>query len=349
LRQRCVKTLRTPDCNDDDSFSVQRRDINAGCRRITRSAPSYLGVKTSSTCRASQGSVLARRWRNGASTWLSLMAAIPLLCSCFTLTTEPRALVAQADGAIRALTLPCPPELPRSRAATAGEAFDPQSIRLATWNIHKEGDAGWQKDLAGLSAGNDLVLLQEVSLAPDLRNVLDAAGFRWVMASSFEYDGNDVGVLTASRVPPLANCTQRVVEPLLRLPKSAVVSWFALAGEARAIAIVNVHAINFSLSIEAYRSQFRSLQDTLAAHDGPIVVAGDFNTWSDARRAAVDEFAAALGLAEAAFRDDRRTLFFGNQLDHVLVRGLRVVAAAGIDVTSSDHNPVTVILQRSGP
>jgi endonuclease/exonuclease/phosphatase (EEP) superfamily protein YafD len=224
--------------------------------------------------------------------------------------------------------------------------LDPQSIRLVTWNIHKQGDAGWQKDLEALAGTNDLVLLQETSLRPDLLDILRAADLRWVMASSFEYDGTDLGVLTAFREAPLASCTQRVVEPLLRLPKSAVITWFALAGTPHTLAVVNVHAINFALSIEAYRAQFTALGDALAAHEGPIIFAGDFNTWMTARRSIVDDVAARLGLTEVGFVEDKRTLFFGNQLDHVLVRGLRAVAATAVEVNSSDHNPVTVVLRR---
>ena len=113
--------------------------------------------------------------------------------------------------------------------------------------------------------------------------------------------------------------------------------------------MVNVHAINFSLSIDAYREQLSALGDALATHDGPIIFAGDLNTWSAGRRRAVDDVAARLGLTEVSFPDDKRTLFFGNQLDHILTRGLRVVTATAIEVTSSDHNPVTVTLQRADP
>ena len=295
-------------------------------------------MKTSMDNDHSHASAFARR--------LALAALIPLLSSCFTLTADPRALVLQPDGDIRALTLSCPPAVLARREATSAEPLDPSFIRLVTWNIHKEGDAGWQKDLTALAAANDLVLLQETGLQLALREILRTADLRWVMASSFEYGGFDLGVLTASRVAPVASCTERVVEPLLRLPKSAVITWFALAGDPQTLAVVNVHAINFSLSVEAYRAQFAALGDALAAHDGPIVFAGDLNTWSAARRRVVDDIAARLGLAEVPFLEDRRTLFFGNQLDHILIRGLRVVAASAIPVTSSDHNPVTVVLQR---
>ena len=275
---------------------------------------------------------------------LAMAASLPLLASCFTLTVEPRALVLQPDGGIRALSLTCPPAAPDLNVAGA-PGLDPRAIRLVTWNIHKEGDAGWAEDLVALSARSDVVLLQETTLTEALRDVLRNADFRWVMASSFAYGPDDVGVLTAARVSPVANCTQRVVEPLLRLPKSAIISWFALEGSPRTLAVANVHAINFSLSIDAYRAQLAALGDVLAMHDGPIILAGDLNTWSAARKGAVGDVARRLGLSEVTFVDDGRALFFGSQLDHFFVRGLRVVASATIAVTSSDHNPVAATLQ----
>ena len=49
---------------------------------------------------------------------------------------------------------------------------------------------------------------------------------------------------------------------------------------------------------------------------------------------------ARLGMTEIAFKEDRRTLFMGKQLDHIYTRGLEIVDAEAIPVTSSDHNPV---------
>jgi len=279
---------------------------------------------------------------------LVLCVLLPMLASCVSLTSEPRALVIQPDGQIRALSLRCSPPPKLETNVAISQSLDPHSIRIATWNIHKESDSGWARDLAALVADNDIVLLQEVILQPDVRDVLRTGDLRWVMASSFEYDNYDIGVLTASHAAPVANCTQRVVEPILRLPKSAVISWFALRGTSQTLAVVNVHAINFSLSLETYRAQFAALGDALATHTGPIIFAGDFNTWSDARTVAVEAVAARLGLTEIHLADDKRTLFFGKQLDHVLVRGLRVADATAWSVTSSDHNPVMAILEWTG-
>ena len=140
-----------------------------------------------------------------------------------------------------------------------------------------------------------------------------------------------------------------VVEPWLRIPKSATVSWFALEGTPQTLAVVNVHAINFALSLAAYQQQFDALVAALRNHDGPIIFAGDFNTWTDARLAVVLDAAAALRVTEIPFAEDLRSLFFGHQLDHMMIRGLDVVQAAAIAVKSSDHNPVTATLRLHVP
>jgi len=277
----------------------------------------------------------------------ALLPGLPLLASCVTLTSEPRALLLESDRAVSVRVIPC------DKAAQAasdgslqpGQALDPKAIRIVTWNIHKQADQGWREDLNRFVAANDIVLLQEVVLREPLRDAIESAGLRWTMASSFLYFDEDIGVLTASRAAPVARCTSRVVEPLLGLPKSSIVSWYSLRGTPERLAVVNVHAINFSLALPEYREQFELLVAALAAHRGPLVFAGDLNTWTDARWEVVREAARKLGAVEIPFEEDHRTLFLGKQLDHILVRGLEVVEAEVFRVTSSDHNPVRATLR----
>jgi endonuclease/exonuclease/phosphatase (EEP) superfamily protein YafD len=281
---------------------------------------------------------------------LLAVAAATLLAACMSLTTDPRALIYEPPD-IRVQALSCLPavktarEAPPARDADRRNALDPRAIRLLTWNIHKEDDEGWAEDLLRFARASDVLLLQEVSLLDPIRELLQAAGLRWVMASSFMLETADVGVLTATRVIPVASCTQRFVEPLLRIPKSAVITWMRIAGSEQALAVANVHAINFTLSLAAYRAQLAALVDTLEAHEGPLILAGDLNTWSAARLQALRDAAARLRLVEIDYAGAPRTLFLGQQVDHVLVRGLEVVSSQGIAVTSSDHNPVEVVLR----
>ncbi len=284
--------------------------------------------------------------------WLSTLLATWLLCSCASVPTDPRALADDHPNGIRVVSVDCAAAIRTLRAyrptaddAARNGAVDPRAVRLAAWNIHKQADAGWDVELARMAAGNDILLLQEVTLSDTVQHVLRAAGLRWILASSFIIGEADIGVLTASRAVPIASCAQRTPEPLLRLPKSATITWLRVKDSAETLAIANVHAINFTLVVKDYRAQFDALAGVLAQHDGPIILGGDLNTWSEGRKAAVREVVAQLGLVEVTYPDDRRTRFLGHQVDYVFVRGLQVVVAGATDVTSSDHNPIEVVLR----
>jgi endonuclease/exonuclease/phosphatase (EEP) superfamily protein YafD len=271
-----------------------------------------------------------------------------LVAGCVTLTVEPRALLLDSDGKVEVQTLACSGPAfvaRRTSGMAAAQTLDGNSIRLLTWNLHKQDDPGWDRDLARFAAANDVVLLQEAVLRPSLREIIEGAGMRWVMASSFIYSDVDIGVVTGSRKVPLATCTQRAVEPLIRIPKSGMITWYRLAGREDTLAVVNVHAINFALILDGYREQLESLGKALEDHPGPIVFAGDLNTWTDSRNEIVRAVAKRLGLTEIEFKEDKRTLFMGKQLDHIYVRGLDVVEAEAIPVESSDHNPVRATLR----
>jgi len=283
-------------------------------------------------------------WRRRAT----LAGAVALLAGCVVLTADPRAVIDEPEG-LRIATLQCA----HARAAAApahatsrgNAAVDPAAIRMLVWNIHRQEDRGWEADLARMARAHDILLLQEVTLQDSLQSILRDAGLRWILASSFIYRETDVGVLTAARVAPVATCTQRVIEPIARLPKSAVITWMPLAGTTDTLAIANVHAINFTLTLADYRAQLDALADVLAQHRGPVVLAGDFNTWSAARAAELEAIALRLDLRAVTFADDRRTRFLGRPVDHVLVRGLAVITSGVEPVTSSDHNPVVVVLR----
>jgi len=270
-----------------------------------------------------------------------------LLAGCVSLTADPRAILSGPDG-VEVRTLPCDAAIGVARKwfppTEPGPALDPARLRILTWNIHKEDDSGWDTDLARFAEASDIVLLQEVTLIDSMTEILRKAGLQWVMASSFIYMDTDIGVVTAARAPTVAHCTQRVTEPLLRLPKSSVVTWLPLRGSRKLLAVANIHSINFALTLESYEAQFAGVVEALAQHDGPIILAGDLNTWSDDRLAALQNVARKLGLTEIPF-ESGRSRFLGHELDHILVRGLAVESAAAIAVESSDHNPVTAVLR----
>jgi endonuclease/exonuclease/phosphatase (EEP) superfamily protein YafD len=261
-----------------------------------------------------------------------------LVAGCATVPAEDRAFVASASGTVEVRVLPCPPSADawRESAALPGD----RPLRLVSWNIHKNEDTGWEADLARFAAGADLVLLQEARLDPALQSTLMAATLQWLQADSWRYRNLATGVLTATRAPPAAACVARAMEPLLGLPKSALVTWHRLAGRADLLAVANLHSVNFSLALDGYRSQLDAVAAVLATHRGPVVFAGDFNTWNVPRIDVLEEVMRNLGLVRVDPDDDRRTRFVGLPADYVFVRGLARISAHAEPVTSSDHAPL---------
>ena len=281
--------------------------------------------------------------RSGLTASCAYVALTLFLGGCITLTEEPRAIVYGLNGDISVATLKCEETegllQKAGNGGTAG-ALDPDRFRILVWNVHKQSDAGWDRDLIQFAGTSDVLMLQEVVSIPSLRDILIGAGMQLVMASSFLYESNDVGVLVATRVVPVASCTQRSLEPIIRIPKSVVLTWLQVAGRNETLLVANIHAINFEIGTVAYGAQIASLADALSSHKGPILVAGDFNTWSDERERLVMETFTRLGMLEVGYSKDERSLFVGKHLDHIYIRGLEMLDAGAIPVVSSDHNPI---------
>jgi len=73
-----------------------------------------------------------------------------------------------------------------------------------------------------------------------------------------------------------------------------------------------------------------------------MIVAGDFNSWSDDRVAEVDQLIARLSLSELEYSVNNKTHVFGHAIDHVFYRQLELVSKKVWQVSSSDHNPISV-------
>ncbi|STW12608.1 endonuclease/exonuclease/phosphatase [Klebsiella pneumoniae subsp. rhinoscleromatis] len=122
------------------------------------------------------------------------------------------------------------------------------------------------------------------------------------------------GVMTLASAHPIYCCPLREREPILRLPKSALVTVYPLP-DARLLMVVNIHAVNFSLGVDVYSKQLLPIGDQIAHHSGPVIMAGDFNAWSWPRMNALYRFAREMSLREVRFSDDQRRRAFGRPLD----------------------------------
>ncbi len=236
-------------------------------------------------------------------------------------------------------------ELPESFLVTImqEDGLDPERITLLNWNSHKEIGPLWLQDLQAMIRGVDLLALQEGALTYELRDLLsNQYGGSWTLASAFTKSGIHTGVLTASLVKPDFFCSFRVAEPIVVVPKTGLITRYPIFGTNKTLLLVNMHMVNFSLATRAYREQLSNAFSLIDQHQGPLLITGDFNSWSAGRLALIQHFADGLGARAVIFSEDNRTAFFGHVLDHVFYRGLELVEAEVEAVTTSDHNPMRV-------
>lgn len=258
---------------------------------------------------------------------LLLGAVALLLAACVTVPKKNHLLTSVPD---------------KARAKT----FDRGVLRVMSWNIHKARSAGLPGDLQHYAAENDLLLLQEAVLDRAMLEALTKEGYGWQMAYAFAVRGLDRGVMIAARVAPVDGLALRAYEPLFPIPKSTIITHYRLAGRRETLAVANLHGINFSLGMGRFREQLDAVAKELRDHDGPVILGGDFNTWSLKRHAVLVGVAEQLGLKEVDLSPDDRRIAFGQHLDHLFIRGYSVVNASSLEVKSSDHNPIFVKVRR---
>ena len=207
-------------------------------------------------------------------------------------------------------------------------------FHLITWNVHKGQDTGWQEDLERLSKRADFVLLQEATQHQNLSTFSTA-----LFVSSFSFKDLLSGVKTFTQTQPEWYCGGGVAEPIIQIPKVASIMNLPLE-KGNSLLIINVHLINFEWGISAYQVQLEQLFSFVENHQGPIIMAGDFNAWNEERLNLVNSLIKKYGLNSVALSQDERVRFLGYPLDYIFTRGVKVVSATSEVVTSSDHNPL---------
>lgn len=282
--------------------------------------------------------------------WVAFAAGLlvlsQLLGSSAFADRDRRSCIARALGRI----IPHYEPVPIDQAlATFGSgtarALDPDSIRFFIWNTHKGKDPRWLDDLTRGIQNSDLALIQEAAVSPITRHPLsEIMGRQWSMAGAFSLTPIDsqwatlTGVATASTVDPVyARALQSVVrEPITGTPKTAILTRYPVGDDEAILSVINIHAINFT-PLSRFNRQLVQIEEAIEQSPGPLVLAGDFNTWSRGRRRELSTLAKRNGLVHVVFPKDPRKLRF----DHVYMRGLKIKKLQiQSGVQSSDHFPL---------
>ena len=116
--------------------------------------------------------------------------------------------------------------------------------------------------------------------------------------------------------------------------------------------IVNIHCINFKIDLNEFKEQIRYVAGEVMAHDGPVIMAGDFNTWSKNRLEHLDMIVKELELVKITFSSKSNYVktAFGNPLDHIFISKEKLEVVKGSEdviaaINSSDHKPLFVELR----
>ncbi|OBT16893.1 hypothetical protein A9264_10390 [Vibrio sp. UCD-FRSSP16_10] len=223
----------------------------------------------------------------------------------------------------------------------SGEALDNQGhINVLVWNLYKQNRQNWKSELTEHLQGAQIGLLQEVSLTDEFKAWLYKENWVGQQAKAFEALDVSTGVLNLAPVYPLRICAQLDTEPWIRLPKSALFATYPLSN-GEIIAVGNLHGINFTLGTNEYFKQVLALVNKLKHHHGPVILGGDFNTWSDGRLEKLAQVVSDANLQEVFFSSGHQTEFLnGHVLDHIYYRGLTLVKAEAPASDASDHNPL---------
>jgi endonuclease/exonuclease/phosphatase (EEP) superfamily protein YafD len=224
-----------------------------------------------------------------------------------------------------------------------------ESIRLAVWNLCK-GSGGYQfeHDFRSICRRNDLILTQEALLSPRSIKVFEESGFTLTHAASYErIDGLRDGVMTISRAPFIQSSTQRIVckypEPIFNTPKVALIQKIPL-DELTEVLVVNIHA-TLVRSVAGAIDEINHIIGLLPNHTGPIIFAGDFNTFSLRYLRAIEKKLGTIGLDRVIIVKDPRPKT--QALDQIFVRGFEIVrASVEISYFNSDHFPLFAELKK---
>ena len=260
--------------------------------------------------------------------------ALPLLILVLLLSPHPVLASPEAHACSQSLGKPLASQQPGLQ----------RTLNLFIWNIEKSGNSGWEADLQALAGNSDLILIQEASVQAQISGVLHRPLYG-AFAAGYTTESLETGVLTLSTVEPSLQCNLTAWEPWLGTPKATNITEYPVNGLATRLLVINLHAVNFSVGLEEFEEQIQALAPLLHNHRGPLIVAGDFNTWSKSRMRSLERFMLNHQLFSVPFTPDLRKRIWKMPLDHVYLRGLNLISASAVKVKTSDHNPLSITVE----
>jgi endonuclease/exonuclease/phosphatase (EEP) superfamily protein YafD len=232
----------------------------------------------------------------------------------------------------------------QSCQGTACRVFLHDDFGVLCWNVYKNNliQPAFQPYLRSLIERKkiDLLLFQEANFKSDESCILSE--FAIDAAANLEFGGKFYGVLTASMTESRRSQAflSQGRESLIGPYKSLLLSQFAFK-DGTTLLVLNIHAINFREN-QGYDIEVDEFLEYVKDHHGPMIIAGDFNSWNKKRLKKLREMQKKLSLKAISFSEKNKIKsFMGYPLDYIFYRGLELLDSAVIDSKQlSDHNPL---------
>jgi len=219
----------------------------------------------------------------------------------------------------------------------------PNHINVIVWNIYKGRKNAFEKEFKELTVDCKIILLQEMYLQEELLSIYGYnPEMQWEHATNFFMKGIRTGVGTGSVSKPLMVnfSVSEDVEPFVSLPKTIVITEYAIEGLPQNLLVLNIHGINFK-GTQGLENQVNQVIPIMRDHEGPVIFAGDFNTKNNERVEVLENMLKNVGLKSVVWDNPIQ----GKQLDQAYVRGIKVDKAHIItEVLGSDHPALSLEL-----
>lgn len=218
---------------------------------------------------------------------------------------------------------------------------DSHSILL--WNVFKEGKKTFKAELNKIKEKHnpEITLFQEAIFSGE-ESATCLKSSDCYFSQAFTNSNKGYGVLTSSKHPVIhaEAIHSDSIEPVLSTPKTSLLTILQIGN--REVMIINTHGINF-VTLMAYQQQLDEVVKKAKDFEGPLLWAGDFNSWNPGRYDLLDQATQKLNLKEASIDNPNLIkTFFGFKLDRVFTRGLNLIKAQAIKTKASDHNPIVI-------
>ena len=217
-----------------------------------------------------------------------------------------------------------------------------EELTLITWNAEKYSNLQFFKDLKELSKTADIILIQEAMHDSDLQShFTQNFPFDFSFHKSFcTLQDRATGVMNAARFKLLNNQTifSPYPQPVTLTPKVSGYSQIVVNG--KRVHLVNTHALNFNTGVP-FERQIDEISYFILRLTGPVIWAGDFNTWSSGRMEYLKQTTTRLKLQHLIPANDPRKLV----LDHIFVSGFTATHTEVLIKNSSDHYPLRTVLK----